>query len=146
MAKTNRTGTPIHKLTGQEQVAEFLGKLVHPLKQEIEEVRAIIMLADPQLTEHIKWNAPSFQIMNDDRITFNLQGKGFFRIIFHCGAKKSDLGTSGPVIDDDTTLLEWAANDRAIMKFSDRQDVEAKRDQLIQIVTKWIEATSPSVK
>lgn len=48
------------KLTGPEQVALFLKELEHPLKDEIEEVRKIILSAADDITEQIKWNAPSF--------------------------------------------------------------------------------------
>ena len=48
------------KRSGHELVVEFLNNLEHPLKNEIEEVRKIILSVDEQITEHIKWNAPSF--------------------------------------------------------------------------------------
>lgn len=71
------------KLSGHEQVIEFLNNVEHPLKKEMEEVRKIILSTNEHITEHIKWNAPSFSFNNEDRVTFNLQGKGFFRLVFH---------------------------------------------------------------
>ncbi|MDQ0193800.1 DUF1801 domain-containing protein [Paenibacillus wynnii] len=130
------------KKSGHEQVVEFLNNLEHPLKKEIEEVRNIILGVNEFITEHIKWNAPSFCFNNEDRVTFNLQGKGFFRLIFHCGAKKSEYAGNGALFEDNTGLLEWVAADRAIIKFTDRSDVEANREKLAAVVTKWIEVTS----
>lgn len=130
------------KLSGPEQAAQFMNDLEHPLKREIEAVRNVILNADPWLTEHIKWNAPSFCIRNEDRITFHLQGKGFFRLIFHCGAKVRENAGAGRIITDTTGLLEWAANDRAIVKFYDMDDVEAKKEKLVDVIKKWIEANS----
>lgn len=85
------TGKKPIKLSGPQQVVEFFNNLEHPLKKEIEEVRKIILSTNESITEHIKWNAPSFCFNNEDRVTFNLQGKGFFRLVFHCGAKVTQL-------------------------------------------------------
>jgi hypothetical protein len=78
----------------ENQVVDYMNNLEHPLKKEIEEVRKIILSANNQFTEHIKWNAPSFCINNEDRVTFNLQGKGYFRLIFLRGSKvkKDNIG------------------------------------------------------
>ncbi|MEK5391377.1 DUF1801 domain-containing protein [Margalitia sp. FSL K6-0131] len=129
------------KLSGHQQVVEFMDNLEHPLKEEIEEVRKIILSANKQIKEHIKWNAPSFQVENEDRITFNLHGKGFFRLIFHCGSKKQvNIGQENLFVDT-TGLLEWVAVDRAIVKFTDIDDVKAKEKKLTEVITKWIEIT-----
>ncbi|RDU37922.1 DUF1801 domain-containing protein [Neobacillus piezotolerans] len=129
------------KLTGPEQVEEFMGKLQHPLKEEIEEVRKIILSSDTRITEQIKWNAPSYLVDNDDRITFNLKGKGFFRLVFHCGAKVNPEAKNEPLFVDHTGLLEWQANDRAIVKFSEKDDIKAKEDGLRTVISEWIKAT-----
>ncbi|MBS4172776.1 DUF1801 domain-containing protein [Bacillus sp. FJAT-49736] len=129
------------KSSVEQQVAEFMDNLEHPLKEEIGEVRKIILSANKQINEHIKWNAPSFQVGNEDRITFNLHGKGFFRLIFHCGAKKKDAIGQGYLFDDTTGILEWVAGDRAIVKFTDMNDVKAKEKKLTEVITKWIEVT-----
>ncbi len=130
------------KLSGHEQVIEFLNRLEHPLKKEIEEVRKIILSTNQQITEHIKWNAPSFCFNNEDRVTFNLHGNEFFRLIFHCGTKVQDNTGKGPLFDDTTGLLDWIAVDRANVKFTDMNDVKAKKEKLVEAVTKWIEVTS----
>jgi len=130
-----------NKLNGHEQVIEFLNKLEHPLKKEIEEVRSVILSANNQLTEHIKWNAPSFCMNNEDRITFNLHGKGYFQLIFHCGSKVRKYDSNESLIDDDTGLLEWVTNDRALVKFRNINDVSEKKEKLIRLVNRWLEAT-----
>ena len=127
-----------HKSKDSLQVEEFLVNLEHEYKKEIIEVRKIILEANPLLTEHIKWNAPSFIYENEDRITFNLFGKGFFRLVFHCGAKGKKL--EKPLFVDTTGLLEWALNERAIMKLTDMNDIRAKENDLKKVITKWLEA------
>ncbi|TDF93178.1 DUF1801 domain-containing protein [Paenibacillus piri] len=135
------TGKKPVKLSGHQQVIEFLNNVEHPLKKEIEEVRKIILSANEHITEHIKWNAPSFCYDNEDRVTFNLQGKGYFRLVFHCGAKIKDHAGKGTLFEDSTGLLDWVAADRAIIKLTDMSDVEAKKEKLAAVVAKWIEAT-----
>jgi hypothetical protein len=126
---------------GRQEVADFLKILQHPFKAEIEAVRKIVLGANKDLTEHIKWNAPSFAINGEDRITFNLQGKGFFRLIFHCGAKARDRKSDTRLIEDTTGLLEWASPDRAIAKFGDMEDVRRKKDALVSTINKWLDKT-----
>lgn len=46
---------------GEAAVAEFLRRLEHPLKAEIEALRRVLLAADPAVREGIKWNAPSFR-------------------------------------------------------------------------------------
>ncbi|WP_240703001.1 DUF1801 domain-containing protein [Cohnella luojiensis] len=130
------------KLSGHEQVVEYMNNLEHPLKNEIEEVRQIILSANNQITEHIKWNAPSFCFNNEDKVTFNLQGEGFIRLIFHRGAKAKENVGKDPLFVDNTGLLDWVSGDRAIVKLTDMNDVKAKKDKLAELTAKWIEATS----
>jgi len=133
-------GRKRNKLSGPEQVAAFMMDLEHPLKEEIAEVRRIVLASDGRLTERIKWNAPSFCVDGEDRMTFNLQGKGFFRLIFHCGAKVKDTAGRERLYEDRTGLLEWASADRAIAKFTNMDDVRCKERQLRETVVRWIEA------
>jgi hypothetical protein len=144
--KTNKksaeiTGKKPIKLSGPQQVVDFLNNLEHPLKKEIEEVRKIILSTNKSITEHIKWNAPNFCFDNEDRVTFNLQGKGFFRLVFHCGAKVKDHAGNGTLFEDTTGLLDWVTTDRAMIKLTDMSDVESKKEKLAAVVAKWIEVT-----
>ncbi|GIQ63152.1 hypothetical protein PACILC2_17200 [Paenibacillus cisolokensis] len=131
------------KLTGHEQVVAYLDNLESPLKHVVEEIRTIILNADGRLTEHIKWNAPSFCLHGDDRITFNLHGKGAVRLVFHRGAKVKGQPAQERLFEDATGLLDWVANDRATVVFQDMNDVEQKREKLKKAVVKWLEVTSP---
>jgi hypothetical protein len=127
--------------TGQEQVESFLEELVHPLKAEIEAVRSIILGANAQLTEHIKWKAPSFCMNNADRITFNLHGQDRFLLIFHCGSKTTPHAKNGPLFEDDTKRLKWVTGDRATIKFKSMDDVLGMKNDLVHVINKWIQAT-----
>jgi hypothetical protein len=118
-------------------VIAFLSGLDHPLKQEIEAVRQIILGADPSIREGIKWNAPSFRT-TEYFATFNLRGKGGLRIVLHIGAKAKATAETGIKIPDPAGLLEWLAKDRALVTIADKKDVEEKREALEGIVREWI--------
>ena len=136
-----RRSKPV-KLSGTEQVVQFLEQLEHPLKPEIEEVRMLILNSGDQITEHIKWKAPSFCYNNEDRITFNLQGHDRFRLIFHTGAKAKEIQAEGPLLQDPAGLLEWITGDRAVISIKDREDLESKRELLAHTVSRWFTETA----
>ena len=129
------------KIKSKNQVDEFLINLDHPLKKEIEHVRKIILETDKELTEHIKWNAPSYCHHGEDRITFNLRGKNSFLLIFHRGAKVRDNKSNDPLFEDPTGLLTWASSDRAIAEFGNMDDVVTKTPALKTIIRTWLERT-----
>ena len=127
-------------LSGTDQVEEYLNKLEHEHKEEIKEIRNIILSVNAVIYEQIKWNAPSFVFEGEDRITFNLRDKKFIRLIFHCGPKVKDIDMKR-LINDETGIVEWVSNNRAIVKFYDMNDVKAKESSLKEIVAKWIDVT-----
>ncbi|KSU84552.1 protein of unknown function (DU1801) [Fictibacillus enclensis] len=127
------------KKSGQEEVLTFMQVLDHPLKQEIQRVREIIQDTHPELNEQIKWNAPSYCFRGEDCLTFNLHGKGFFRLIFHCGANSKEPKSMRLLVKDKTGLLEWLADDRAMVKFYDMNDVEAKGEKLGDVIQTWLQ-------
>jgi len=129
--------TKASKLSGLEQVAEFMNKLDHPLKKDIEAVRAIILSANKEITEHIKWNAPSFCFKGEDRVTFNLRNECIL-LVFHRGAKVKESKGDGPIFKDTTGLLEWVSHDRALVKLNNTKEVKSKKDLLKKVVSQWV--------
>lgn len=127
------------------EVTEFLQRLKHGRKGEVQAIRELILSADPKISEHIKWNAPSFCIEGDDRITFRLQPSDRVQLVFHRGAKKRDDEATFS-FKDNSGLLEWVTKDRAQVTFDDLDDVKAKRVALKNLVNRWMKATSPSRK
>jgi hypothetical protein len=117
-------------------VVAFLKDLDHPLKKEIESVRAIVLGVSPAIREGIKWNAPSFRT-SEYFATMNLRQNRVW-LILHFGAKVKD-NTKAIKISDPTSLLKWLANDRALVTFEDAKDVKAKRAGLEAIIREWIQ-------
>ena len=56
-----------------QDVASFMRALKHSRKSEVELVRKVVLGAAAGITEHVKWNAPSFCYRGDDRVTLRLQ-------------------------------------------------------------------------
>jgi len=127
-------------LNQSEEVIQFMEKLEHPLREEIEKVRAIILDSDEQITEHIKWNAPSFCYNGVDRLTFNLHPQDRIQLVFHRGAKVKD--SQDFVFEDSIGLLKWVAADRATLTIQNKQDLEAKKTVLKEVVSQWMKASS----
>ena len=103
-----------------EQVDEFMGKLDHPFKAEVEMVREIIKNVNRDITEQIKWKAPSFSYQGEYLVTFNLWEKGCIHLVFH-----------NPMISKvKSNLLEGDYDHRRMAYFSDRNDILAKKSAL----------------
>ena len=55
-----------------QEVDRFRSGLDHPLKEGVEQLRAAILDSNDDITEHVRWNAPSFRYAGEDRATFRL--------------------------------------------------------------------------
>ena len=132
-----RTRTPSRPPSAAGDVEAFLLRLKHPLESEIRAIRSVILGADPNIGEGIKWNAPSFHT-TEHFATLHLRGKTGVQMVMHLGAKtKSDTKAREAIVDPGA-LLEWRGADRATVTFTDLQDVKRKEVAFIEIVRQWI--------
>ncbi len=124
-------------------VDSFLDNLDHPLKTGIITLRKTILAVDSDITEQIKWNAPSFCIGGDDRITFRFppKGKAEVQLIFHRGAKSKD--SAAFEFTDSSGLVQWAASDRGVVTLTSPEDIAKKTNKLAALAKAWFEATDP---
>ncbi|MGD9794392.1 MAG: DUF1801 domain-containing protein [Acidimicrobiia bacterium] len=122
------------------KVDEFLARLVHARAGEIEHLRSAILACSEDITERIKWNAPSFCCDGDDRVTFRLQPGDRVELIFHRGAKKRHDAAQFTFIDP-TGLLTFVAPDRAVLALADSDDTEDKTAPIVALVEAWMRAT-----
>ncbi len=129
-------------MTKTTMVDDFMARLEHPLKAEIEILRAAVLRADDRIRESIKWNAPSFYV-SEHFATFKLRPPGTVQIVFHRGAKVRADDASAD-LEDPAGLLVWAAKDRCVATFSDLKDVEAKKVALTAIVRAWLDFAEKS--
>ena len=124
------------------EVTAFLNELQHPLRDEIDALRQVILSATPGLQENIKWNGPNYTFNGEDRITMRVQppGKKIIQLIFHRGAAKQQPAQSR-LIHTGHQMLEWKENDRAVATFRNMSDIEANQAALSEVVQQWIAAT-----
>lgn len=121
-------------------VSQFLDTLNHPLRSEIDNLRTIILQANDELEENIKWNSPNYSFKNEDRITMRVQPPKQIQLIFHRGAKKLEQPLDR-LIQDKSALLQWKENDRAVITFKNASEIEGAVSELKNIIIKWINAT-----
>ena len=121
-------------------VETYLESLEHAHKRAIERLRRLILDAVPDLSERIKWNAPSFGRGEDDRITMRLHPGDRLQLILHRGAKAGadDLFR----FEDPDKLIAWAAPDRGVITFKDEADLEAKSAALPEVLRRWVACTT----
>jgi uncharacterized protein YdhG (YjbR/CyaY superfamily) len=113
---------PIRDNTGQ--VDEFMDKLNHPFKTEVQIIREIIKNVNKDITEQIKWNAPSFSYGGESLVTFNLWEQGRIHLVFH-----------NPMISKvKSKVLEGDYDHRRMAYFADMKDIEAKKSALEKVL------------
>lgn len=114
-----------------KQVTDFLENLDHPFKTEVQEIRKIIMGVDPQITEEVKWNAPSFS-STDYLATFNLHVIKHVHLVFH----------NPRIVQIESAILEGKYKDRRMVFFTSMDDVKSKAKELERIVAELVDLTA----
>jgi hypothetical protein len=127
------------KLSDSEQVTQHIKKLNPAISKTIEAIRKIILSTDTAISEHIKWNNPSFYYNGEmkpfdpkeykrDIIVMNLH-KGRIMLVFPSGAK----------VKDSTGFLTGDYKDgRRLAIFTDMNDVKAKEKILQKVIKDWL--------
>jgi hypothetical protein len=120
-----------------EEVDRYVEALEHPLKEGVQQLRMAILASNEQITEHIKWNAPSFCYNGEDRVTFQLHRGDRIQLIFHRGAKRRD-NSDEFAFEEHSGLLNWLGKDRAAVTLQDLNDVESNRAAIVELVNRWV--------
>ena len=113
----------------KEAVVEYMEKLKHPLKDEIEALRSIVRNANAKISERIKWNAPSYYY-KEDLVTFNLRATHHVHLVFHNKA----------VVRIHSNLLEGDYVDRRMAYFKTAKEVKDNEKELIRILNQLVKA------
>ena len=120
-------------------IPDFLNDLTPDKKAQVELLRTIIKTAEPSLTEHIKWNAPSYTFDDVDRITFNLLNKeGLVKLVLHVGGTRPENKKGAPALADDSGLISWQSDIRGVLTFTDLADIKAKQKVVTDILSHWL--------
>lgn len=119
------------KANNKETVDEFLSRLDHPLKREIQSVRDIVKGVNEDIKEEWKWNAPSFSYKGSYLVTFNLWEKERIHLVFH----------NSEIVNIESAILEGDYPTRRMAYFTDMNDLEAKRTELERVIRELIRLT-----
>ncbi|MBZ0202473.1 MAG: DUF1801 domain-containing protein [Ignavibacteria bacterium] len=114
-------------MTDREKVIEYMTRLKHPLKDEIEAVRKIIKNSNKNISERIKWNAPSYYC-SEDMVTFNPRNHKAVHLVFHHGA----------IVKIKSPLLLGDYKDRRMAYFKDMKEVRANKKELERILNELV--------
>lgn len=120
-------------------VTQFLDELQLPLRAEIEHLRSIVLDAAEGLAENIKWNGPNYSFNGADRITMRVHPPKQIQIIFHRGVQKL-APLADRLIADESGLLVWKENDRAVATFKDMSAIENTQQAFQMAVRNWVAA------
>jgi len=115
-------------MSNTKKVDEFIAKLDHPLKAEMDAVRSIIVNASPKIEEDIKWGGPSF-FYKEDLATFNPRIKNYVALIFH----------KGELLNITSEFLENATKGKVYAKFYSMDQVTANKELIEKMVNAWVE-------
>jgi hypothetical protein len=118
-------------------VDEFLSDLTDDRRGQVEDLRSIIKAVNPELTEHIKWNSPSYMLDGEDRITFNMHYPDQTMIVIHMGATRKETKKADPIMNDETGLIKWNSNIRGTLAFRSLDDIARSKADIIKVLSAW---------
>lgn len=120
-------------------VDEFLNRIEADKRQQVEFLRNLILSTEPRLKEHIKWNAPSYVLGGEDRITFNVMNKQeLVKLVLHMGATRKENKKGTPIMQDNTGLIEWSSDIRGMITFHSFEDINLKVVSAKKIIKNWL--------
>jgi uncharacterized protein YdhG (YjbR/CyaY superfamily) len=120
-------------------IEEFLNDLTTEKRHQVESLRDLIIKTEPLLVEHIKWNAPSYVLNGEDRITFNIMNKqDVVKIIIHMGVTNKEDKKKEPIMHDESGLIEWSSDIRGVITFNTLEEVTTRLNSLKIIIDNWL--------
>ena len=126
-------------LYNPEEVTALIAKMKPDLALLVQKVREIILGADIEIGEQVKWNSPSFFYTGDmqpfdpkeykrDIVVVNVS-KGYPLLVFPTGAK----------ITQATAILEDKRKDgRCFVSLKNMGDIETKANELQSVLKEWL--------
>ena len=120
-------------------ITDLVSALDDDTREQVQLLRDIIGSLDTDLSEHIKWNAPSYGFDGEDRITMNLRNKqGLVKLVLHMGATRPEDKKGAPVLLEDEGIVEWASDIRGFVTFADAADIRAREPALRRVLSSWL--------
>ena len=120
-------------------VTEFIQKLKPDFAKLIELIRKIILSADKNVGEHIKWNSPAFFYRGEMK---PFDAKEYKRDIVVINIRKEMallIFPTGAAINDTTGLLQGDFKDgRRMISFESISEVNARKKDLAKVIQLWL--------
>nr|WP_315051902.1 DUF1801 domain-containing protein [uncultured Brevundimonas sp.] len=130
-------GHEVHPSSG---IDLYLAALPDDARSMIEALRAIVRKGVPDAEESIKWNAPSFAIDGEDRITLGLDIRGGARLVMHRGAKiRESIDLTGV---DQAKVAQWPSADRGVAVFRNLEEIRSRESELTALCSRWVAASA----
>ena len=109
-------------------VDAWFEKYDNPQKDLVQSVRQVILDTDPQVTETIKWQAPTF-LYRGNIASFYPKTKTHVSLMFHTGAS----------LPDPYGVLEGDGATSRVLRILNHDDLTAKTAAIRGLVTSWIQ-------
>ena len=104
----------------------------NPQADLVQQVRTAILDASPDVTEAVKWQAPTF-VYRGNIASFYPKSRSHVSLMFHQGAS----------LPDPTGILEGTGDVSRVAKFVDGDDLAAKSGALQDLIRAWVAAHRP---
>lgn len=116
------------------EVDTYLKRKNHPLTNEINHVREIILSVDDKIEETIKWSSPTF-MYKGNIASYYMNAKKLVSLMFHTGAS----------IPDPHGLLEGEGSTSRVARFANAKDIEEKKEALEMVIKQWIKMKDQAI-
>ena len=114
-------------VSGSREVDDWFAGQSHPMENEMQRVRRIILGVDDRVTETIKWKTPTF--MFEGNIASFSPAKKLVSLMFHRGA---EIPGDHPGLEGDARLVRT-------MRFESDEEIERRADEIEAVVAAWID-------
>lgn len=119
-------------------VEEYLDGLDSDRRAQVLKLRQYILEVNPSLEEQIKWNAPSYALGGEDRLTFNTMNKEkVVKLVFHMGATRKENKKGGPILRE-APVVKWVSDIRGYASFDAVDEIHANKESIKRTISDWL--------
>ena len=120
-------------------VEESIAALDPAQREQVVGLRRIVLALPVDLTEHVKWNSPSYVHDGIDRITMNVRNKErAVQLVLHLDTARPEVKSAPPVMVDETGLVRWLSDIRGVITVAPGTVVDELEPRLSSVLTAWL--------
>ena len=125
---------------GSEAVEAYLDGSSHARLDEVRALRDLVLSADERISEHVKWNAPSFVVDGEDRVTMRLQPGDRVQLVLHRGVRVRDDVDGVPLRRPGRAGRRGRRRTAGSSTSRTPAMLAARHDELVDLVRRWVQA------